>query len=245
MQTEGFDRRWLEGILDKDTSDAEQILQECDNKGIQLMVYSDNAYPERLRNIADPPAVLYYKGTFPDFDQEAAIGIVGTRRCSAYGMLQSKQFSNLIANSGGIVVSGGARGIDTMALGGALDSLMPVVCVLGCGVDVVYPSSNRGLYEGVLRCGCLISEFPPGTRPYKWNFPKRNRLISGVSNGVLVVEAPERSGALITARLAAEQGRDLFAVPGNAVAQRSVLGICRPRHSLHPPSSRPRRRSGS
>jgi DNA processing protein len=100
MQTEGFDRRWLEGILDKDTSDAEQILQECDNKGIQLMVYSDNAYPDRLRNIADPPAVLYYKGTFPDFDQEAAIGIVGTRRCSAYGMLQSKQFSNLIANSG-------------------------------------------------------------------------------------------------------------------------------------------------
>jgi DNA processing protein len=219
MQTEGFDRRWLEGILDKDTSDAERILQECDNQGIQLMVYSDNAYPERLRNIADPPAVLYYKGTFPDFDQEAVIGIVGTRRCSAYGMLQSKQFSNLIANSGGIVVSGGARGIDTMALGGALDSLMPVVCVLGCGVDVVYPRENARLFQAVCQHGCLISEYPPGTPAVGTHFPVRNRIISGLSVGILVVEAPEKSGALITANLALEQGRDVYTIPANIGAK--------------------------
>lgn len=217
--TQGFERRWLEGILNKDTSEAEKILQICDNKDIQIMVYSDEAYPERLRNIADPPAVLYYTGTFPDFDREAVIGIVGTRRCSAYGMLQSKQFSNLIANSGGIVVSGGARGIDTMAVGGALDSLMPVVCVLGCGVDVVYPKENGRLFEAVCRHGCLISELPPGTPPLREHFPVRNRIISGLSVGVLVVEAPEGSGALITANLALEQGRDVYAIPANIGAK--------------------------
>ncbi len=218
-KTEGFDKRWLEGILDKDTSEAEGILQDCDNQNIQILVYSDSAYPERLRNIVDPPAVLYYKGTLPDFDQEAVIGIVGTRRCSAYGMLQAKQFSNLIANSGGIVVSGGARGIDTMALSGALDSLMPVVCVLGCGVDVVYPKENNRLFQAVCQHGCVMSEYPPRTQALPGHFPVRNRIISGLSVGVLVVEAPEKSGALITANLALEQGRDVYTIPANIGAK--------------------------
>ena len=120
-----------------------------------------------------------------------------------------------IGKCGGIVVSGMAYGIDGMAMAGALTAGQQVVGVLGCGVDVIYPLSNRALFQDVAQYGCLLSEFPPGTQPLKWNFPKRNRIISGLSNGVLVVEAPEKSGALITAHQAAEQGRDVFAVPGN------------------------------
>lgn len=215
VRTDGFETRWLDGILDKDLAEAEKILLTCDNHGISLLTYASPEYPERLRNIPDPPALLYYRGTFPAVDEEAIIGIVGTRRCSAYGLLHAKQFAKQIANSGGIVVSGGARGIDTMSLSSALDSHMPVICVLGCGVDVVYPRENRRLFEDITYHGCLLSEFPPGTPPERGNFPQRNRLISGLSLGVLVIEAPLKSGALITADHALEQGRDVYTIPGN------------------------------
>ncbi|MDR0890197.1 MAG: DNA-processing protein DprA [Oscillospiraceae bacterium] len=215
LQTEGFDRRWLESLLDKSLDAAQEILTRCDDEDIRLLTYAHFAYPERLKNIADPPAVLYYQGTLPDFDNEAVIGIVGSRKCSAYGLLHAKQFSKLISGSGGIVVSGGARGIDTMSLRGALDSPMPIVCVVGNGLDIHYPPENRFLFREIRAHGCMISEYPPGTRPERGNFPVRNRLISGLSLGVLVVEAPERSGALITANHALEQGRDVFAIPGN------------------------------
>ena len=215
LAAEGFECRWLESLLDKSLDEAEKILIECDDKSIRLVTYADGAYPSRLRNISDPPALLYYCGTLPDFDNEAVIGVVGSRRCSAYGLLHAKQFSKLIASSGGMVVSGGARGIDSMALRGALDSEMPVACVLGCGVDVVYPPENRELFRQIAVHGCLLSEYRPGTRPDRGNFPVRNRIISGLALGVLVVEAPERSGALITANTALEQGRDVFAIPGN------------------------------
>ncbi len=215
LAAEGFDRRWLEGLLDKSLDEAEKILTQCDNKEIRLLTYADPAYPNRLKNIVDPPALLYYRGTLPDIDREAVIAVVGSRRCSAYGLLHAKQFSKLIASSGGIVVSDGARGIDSMALSGALDSEMPVLCVLGCGVDVVYPPENRGLFRQIESHGCILSEFKPGTRPDRGNFPVRNRILSGLALGVLVVEAPEKSGALITANQALEQGRDIFAIPGN------------------------------
>lgn len=215
LAAEGFECRWLESLLDKSLDEAEKILIECDDKSIRLVTHADGAYPSRLRNISDPPALLYYCGTLPDFDNEAVIGVIGSRRCSAYGLLHAKQFSKLIAFSGGLVVSGGARGIDSMALRGALDSEMPVACVLGCGVDVVYPPENRELFRQIAAHGCLLSEYRPGTRPDRGNFPVRNRIISGLALGVLVVEAPERSGALITANLALEQGRDVFAIPGN------------------------------
>lgn len=215
LAAEGFECRWLESLLDKSLNEAEKILIECDDKSIRLVTYADGAYPSRLRNISDPPALLYYCGTLPDFDNEAVIGVIGSRRCSAYGLLHAKQFSKLIASSGGLVVSGGARGIDSMALRGALDSEMPVACVLGCGADVVYPPENRELFRQIAAHGCLLSEYRPGTRPERGNIPVRNRIISGLALGVLVVEAPERSGALITANLALEQGRDVFAIPGN------------------------------
>ncbi len=204
-----------EALLDKNLTEAERILAHCAKTQIHLVTLRDAAYPEQLKNIADPPAVLYYKGMLPDFSAQPVIGVVGTRKASLYGMSSAKRLGYQIGSCGGIVVSGMAYGIDGMAMRGALSSGQMVVGVLGCGVDVVYPRSNRDLYADLAARGCLLSEFPPGTPPAAWNFPKRNRIISGIACGVLVVEAPEKSGALITARCAAEQGRDVFVVPGN------------------------------
>lgn len=204
-----------ESLKDKNLQSAQQILDTCNRQKIQIITYRDAAYPARLRNIADPPAVLYCKGSLPQCDSLPLIGVVGTRQASGYGMTAAKRLGYQIAQCGGVVVSGAAYGIDGMAMRGALTAGAPVIGVLGNGVDVVYPVSNRSLFADVQQHGCLLSEFPPGTPPVKWNFPKRNRIISGLSCGVLVVEAPERSGALITARQAADQGRDVFVVPGN------------------------------
>ena len=205
----------LEALRDKDLTKAERILQECTEKEIGLLPLTDSAYPERLRNTPDAPIVLYYKGILPNWSEVPFIGMVGTRKASAYGLQVAHQIGGQIASSGGFVVSGGAAGGDTAAMQGAMDAGSPVVGVLGCGVDVVYPRSNRKLFQAIVEKGCLLSEYPPGTEAISWHFPLRNRIISGLSNGVLVVEAPEKSGALITARHALEQGRDVFVVPGN------------------------------
>jgi DNA processing protein len=202
-------------LLDKDLTAAGKILEDCGSKGIHILCWPDVAYPARLRNIPDPPLVLYYKGNLPDMDRLPVIGIVGTRKASAYGLTSAKRLGYQIASCGGLVVSGMAFGIDGMAMRGALTAGKSVVGVLGCGADVVYPVSNQSLYTDTQRYGCLLTEFPPGTPPVGYNFPRRNRIISGLSCGVLVVEAPEKSGALITARQAADQGRDVFVVPGN------------------------------
>lgn len=204
-----------EALQDKDLHPARKILEQCRRNNLGILTLQDAAYPKRLKNIADPPLVFYYKGRLPDFDGLPLIGVVGTRKASPYGMTAAKRLGYQLAKCGGVVVSGMASGIDAMSMRGALTAGAQTVGILGCGADVVYPPSNRGLFQDVERYGCILSEFPPGTPPYKWNFPKRNRIISGISCGVLVVEAPEQSGALITANLAAEQGRDVFAVPGN------------------------------
>ena len=213
---DGLTAEALASLQDKDLSQAEQILGECAKKQIHILTWRDAAYPVRLKAIADPPVVLYYKGRLPQFDALPLIAVVGTRDATAYGLTTAKRMGSQIAACGGIVVSGIASGIDGMAMRGALTADMPVVAVLGCGADVIYPRSNRSLYADTERNGCLLTEFPPGTPPAKWNFPRRNRIISGISCGVLVVEAPEKSGALITARQAADQGRDVFVVPGNS-----------------------------
>ena len=211
----GLSEDAITALRDKDLLPAEQVLSDCARGKIHILTFRDGAYPARLKNISDPPMVLYYKGTLPDFDGMPVIGVVGTRKASLYGMTAAKRLGYQIGRCGGMVVSGAASGIDGVAMQGALTADAPVVGILGCGVDVVYPQSNKGLFADTERHGCLISEFVPGTPPYKWNFPKRNRIISGISDGVLVVEAPEKSGALITARQALEQGRDVFVVPGN------------------------------
>jgi len=212
---EGLTPEAKEALMDKDLIPAEEILEVCRRERLGLLTYRDAAYPARLKNIDDPPVLLYYKGTLPDLDGNPVIGVVGTRKASAYGLTAAKRLGYQIGSCGGIVVSGMAYGIDGMAMAGCLTAGQPVVGVLGCGADIVYPLSNRALFRDTESYGCILSEFAPGTPPAKWTFPKRNRIIAGLGCGVLVVEAPEKSGALITARQALDQGRDVFVVPGN------------------------------
>ena len=214
-QLEQLSKEAMEALGNKDLSEAEKIVADCEKERIHILTFGDKEYPSFLRNIPDPPMVLYYKGILPDFDREPMIGIVGTRKASVYGMTTARQMGRQIASHGGIVVSGMAEGIDAMATWGALDAGKTTVGILGNGVDRVYPICNRDLFRKMEHEGCLISEYAPGTPPNRWNFPRRNRIISGLSCGVLVVEAPQKSGALITARQALEQGRDVFVVPGN------------------------------
>lgn len=212
---QGLSAEGLESLLDRDLAPAQKILSGCAAMDIRVLTLSDDRYPSRLRNISDPPLVLYYRGALPEFDKYPAIGVVGTRKASTYGMSTAAQMGWQISRCGGIVVSGMASGIDGAATEAALVAGKGAVGILGCGVDLVYPKENRALYAAMLNGGCLISEFPPGTPAYRWNFPRRNRIISGLCLGVLVVEAPLQSGAMITARQALEQGRDVFVVPGN------------------------------
>lgn len=212
LKMEEMRSSWIESLSDKDLTEAGKILKDCSRLGIQCVTFVEPEYPQRLKEIHDPPCLLYFKGKMPNVDQEATVGIVGTRRCSNYGLLTAKQLSTLISLSGGIVVSGGARGIDTIALHSALSSVMPVICVLAGGLDAYYPKENTSLFEAITEHGCLVSEMPPGVRPIPNYFVGRNRLISGLSLGVLVVEAPKGSGALTTAELALSQHRDVFTV---------------------------------
>ncbi|MBO5837758.1 MAG: DNA-processing protein DprA [Oscillospiraceae bacterium] len=207
------ERRWA--LQNKDMTEASRILRLCAAKGIDILTILDDAYPEKLRQIEDAPIVLYYKGILPDFDNNPTIGIVGTRKASAYGKNSAALLSSQIAACNGIVISGGASGIDTSALQSAVDADSRTVAVLGCGVDIAYPPTNRKLFSKILQRGCIVSEYPPQTQPKPWHFPARNRIISGLCDGVVVVEAPERSGALSTANHTLEQGRDVFAVPAN------------------------------
>lgn len=209
----GMTAKGLDALADKSLERPEAILKACEQKNIRILTLPE--YPERLKNIPNPPVVLYSRGTLPDLDNLPAIGVVGTRQCSAYGLSAAARLGYQIGRCGGIVVSGMAKGIDGAAMEGCLKARQPVVGVLGCGVDVVYPACNRELFRSTQDVGCLLSQFPPGTPPMRWNFPRRNRIISGLSCGVLVVEAPEISGALITVREALDQGRDVFVVPGN------------------------------
>ena len=214
LQIEGLSPAAREALKDKSLERAEKLLAECYEKNIQILTWQDAAYPNRLRSIAQPPAVLYCRGRMLPFDTQPVVTVVGTRSASAYGLRCAKRLGYQIGRCGGTVVSGMARGIDAMAIEGALSAGAPVAGVLGCGVDVVYPRENGALFRDVAQWGCLLSEYPPGTPPRPGNFPVRNRILSSLSLGVLVVEAPMRSGALITASHALEQGKDVFAVPG-------------------------------
>ena len=212
---DGLTKENLESLRDKDLSPAEKILSDVMKYKLHILTYRDVAYPRRLKAIADPPLVLYYKGSLPDFDNNPVIGVVGTRKCTPYGLSAAKKFGHEIASCGGILVSGLAEGIDAIAMKSALSAGGCPVGILGCGAEQVYPKKNQWLFADTERYGCILSEFPPETPAYGWNFPKRNRIISGLSCGVLVVEAPKGSGSLHTARHALEQGRDVFVVPGN------------------------------
>ena len=207
-------REAKEALCDKSLDRPNRILERCDRLGLFLLSCQDGAYPERLLQLSDYPLVLYGKGRLFRFDEEVAIAMVGSRQCSAYGVRTAGRIAMGLARAGALVVSGLAQGIDAASLKGALQGGGPVVSVLAGGVDVIYPSCNGWLYEDVAARGAILSENPPGTRPDGWRFPIRNRILSGLCLGVVAVEAGERSGALITAHNALDQGRDVFAVPG-------------------------------
>ena len=202
-------------LKQKSLSRTGKIMHDCSEHGFRILTLNDAEYPERLRNIFDPPVVIYTMGRLPVIDEEAAVAIVGTRKCTPYGIKNAERIGYEIARDGGVVVSGLARGIDSAAAAGALRAGGRVVGVLGSGLDIVYPKENGRLFEDVCVNGGIISEYAPGTPPAGANFPVRNRIMSGISLGVLVIEAPRKSGALITVARALEQGKDVFAVPGN------------------------------
>jgi DNA processing protein len=200
--------------------EAARDLEACAKAACQVVVYSSDDYPPRLKQIPDPPLVLYVRGDVKVLSRHA-LAIVGTRRPTAYGSQVAQRLAHDLAQRQLVIVSGLARGIDSAAHRGALEAAGKTVAVLGSGIDVIYPRENKRLAEQVTECGALISEFPPGTSPAPQNFPIRNRTISGLALGVVVVEAAEYSGSLITARLALEQNREVFAVPGNITSAQS------------------------
>ena len=222
LQVEGITADQAQALENKSLDRAQSILEECARKDIFLLTAQDALYPQRLKNIYDPPLLLYGRGSMPLFDEEAAVAVVGTRSCSPYGIRTAERFGFEMSKQGGLVVSGLARGIDAASQLGALRAGGLTAAVLGCGVDVVYPPENDRLYEDVAASGVLLSEYPPGAEPFGWHFPARNRILSGLCLATLVVEAPEKSGALITAATALEQGRDVFAIPGPLDAEGSV-----------------------
>lgn len=220
-QISGLSALARSSLRDKGQEGTDRILGDCDRLGVRIMTLNDGNYPERLREIADPPAVLYIRGGLFRFDQEAVIGIVGAREPSPYGEKVAAQLGLDLARNGVLLVSGIAQGIDSIALKGALQGGGRVVSVLGGGVDVPYPWQNRYLYEDVAAAGALISEYPPGTPPIGEHFPVRNRIISGLALGVVAVECARRSGTMKTVEHAMEQDRDVFAIPGNIDAPMS------------------------
>jgi DNA processing protein len=199
---------------------VEKELQLLKRVGGRIITLKDDAYPKRLREIYDPPPVLYVRGELKEED-ELAISIVGSRKTSAYGRWITEKMSQELVRHGVTIVSGMARGIDALAHSGALSGGGRTIAVLGCGVDVIYPSENRNLFTKIIDHGAILSEFSMGSPPEGGHFPKRNRIISGLSIGVVVVQASAESGSLITAGYALEQGREVFAVPGNIGADGS------------------------
>jgi len=211
----GLDRRSIESLVTtRSRVELEREMEKLHRVEARVLTLEDPGYPRQLRNIADPPPVLYLKGDLSPSD-DPAIAIVGTRRPTVYGRQAAEVFARGLAENGITVVSGLARGIDTAAHRAALDAGGRTLAVLGSGLDIMYPSENRRLAAEIAAHGAVISEFALGTQPDGVNFPRRNRIISGLSAAILVVEAGDTSGALITAEFALEQGRDVFAVPGN------------------------------
>ncbi len=201
-------------------TDLDALWQRIQAQHIRVLTWLDAEYPARLRDLDTAPPVLYLRGALDPAD-DWAVAVVGTRRATAYGRQVAEELARALAQNGITVVSGLARGVDAVAHRAALDAGGRTLAVLGSGVDVIYPPEHRRLAERIRQQGALISDYPPGTQPEAANFPPRNRIISGLSVAVVVVEAGKSSGALITARYAAEQGREVFAVPGNIYAPQS------------------------
>lgn len=207
-------------ITSKDINKIQEYEENINMQGINYCTIDEEEYPVRLKNIYDPPYILYYKGKLPD-SRRPHIAVVGARKCSDYGRTVAYNISKDLAAKGFVIVSGMARGIDTASHKAAVDIEETTVAVLGTGVDICYPKENLNLMNNILCNGAIISEFPPGMQPLPGNFPLRNRIISGMSDAVVVPEAAFRSGSLITVDQALEQGRDVYAIPGNIYSKNS------------------------
>lgn len=218
----GCSEHLAEKLADKGLDRAYKIVEDCEKHGVDVITYDDVRYPKSLASIKDPPAVLYCKGRLPSLNGELCISVVGTRSMSEYGMRTAYKIAYEIASSGAIVVSGMAFGIDAVAACAAIAAHGRTVAVLGCGIDVTYPKQHEKLKAAILENGAIISEYPPTTEPKRYHFPTRNRIISGLSQGTVVLDANENSGSLITAHTAIIQGRDVYAVPSNIDAENSA-----------------------
>ncbi|MBQ7346515.1 MAG: DNA-processing protein DprA [Clostridia bacterium] len=212
---EGITPRTVSVLSDKSLEHATAILDECERLGIGILPYHDALYPRALRELCQPPSVLYYLGDPTMLNTSLCIGMVGTRRMSEYGLRRAYKLSYELASVGAVVVSGMASGIDGVSAAAAIAAGGKTAAVLGCGLDVVYPKHHKGLMHEIGKKGLLLSEYPPGTRPNHYHFPIRNRIISGLAQGTVVVEAGMGSGSLITAKDAILQGKDVFTVPAN------------------------------
>ena len=214
-RTVGHNATDKRALINKDLSRAERIFDFCTRKKVGLIPYFSEAFPTSLKAIPTPPVLLYYRGILPDFDNKFFVSIVGTRMLSDYGRHSAFRISYDLASSGAIVVSGMAIGIDGVAHAGALAAGGATVAVLGSGIDVCYPAVHLTLAREIVKCGCVITEYAPGTKPNKYNFPRRNRIISGLCSATFVVEGREKSGSIITARHAMAQNRTVYALPAN------------------------------
>lgn len=212
-----FTSAQLRKMSEKKLETAEKIIEKCKAYRYSILSIEYQTYPQKLYEISNPPAVIYVSGTMPDVDNILTIGVVGTRTATTEGIRNSFTFGRNLARCGAVVVSGGALGIDCASHRGVLQNDGITICVLGCGINYDYLPANAPMRRLIAKKGAVISEYPPDTPPANYNFPSRNRIISGLSNGVLVIEAGDRSGSLITAHLALEQNREVFSVPGSLV----------------------------
>lgn len=210
----GIGEKEKKALRDKDLTEAKDVIAKTERAGAKILTFEDINFPDMLRNIVDPPYVLYIKGEIMNWDRLLTIGVVGTRKCTPYGIKATRVISGGMAKAGITVVSGMARGLDSEAAWAALNAGGKTIAVLGNGIDIIYPRENEKLYNKICENGAVITEYPPGSSSLPTHFPERNRIIAGLSKGVLVTEAPEKSGALITARFALDNNRDVFAVPG-------------------------------
>jgi DNA processing protein len=222
LRQAGLSDKIIENLVrTRDQVDLDKLWEEMEQKNISILIQQDESYPKRLNEIDQPPPVLYTQGNINP-DDEWSVAIVGTRRVTAYGRQVAEDIAGRLARNGLTIISGLARGVDSIAHQAALDAGGRTLAVLGSGLDRIYPPENRQLAEQIKANGAIISEFSPNTPPEASNFPQRNRLISGLSLAVLVIEAGIKSGALITAAFAADQGREVFAVPGNITSPGSM-----------------------
>ena len=215
----GISERLAADLCDKNLEPCYKILLSCQRLKAGVLCYNDSEYPSSLRALKNPPIVLYYLGKLPDFNRKLCIAVVGTRNMSEYGMKAAYKIAYEVASAGAVIVSGMALGIDGIASCAAISAKGETVAVLGCGINYVYPREHEKLRDMIKRNGAVITEFPPSTDPKGRNFPIRNRIISGLCQGTLVVDADISSGAMITAKYAILQGRDVYAVPGNIDAE--------------------------